>query len=79
MVYLSKRNIFKDGCDFRGVIFLMNLLADFSFSTMKISIPYTTFLTEIGKTSSGSLSPRVVGIKYNLPGFGFMIFEFYLL
>ena len=33
--YLSNSIKFKEGCDFLGVIFLINLLADFSFSTIK--------------------------------------------
>ena len=32
--YLSKDIICKDGCDFLGEIFLINALADFSFSTI---------------------------------------------
>jgi hypothetical protein len=46
-------------------LFLIDLRAVFSFSTIVINEIY--FLFTVWKTSIGSQSPMVVGIKYSFP------------
>jgi len=43
-VNLLRRDIVNEGCDFSGVIFFMNRLAVFSFSTINVSVFSITLL-----------------------------------